>query len=256
LFFSVTWRVQIGIRLVLPLVVLGIVGLAAAVVQAWRAGGSPWKARLLSAWAAVSIAWTATASIAVWPNALCFVNGLWGGTRNGYRIVSDANYDWGQGLRELARWQQERRPPSLDVWYFGTDPLLKRLPMRLVSLHVLPIERPEDVLHYVKGHYLAASTTLLYGESLNNPALERAAQFLRSCKPVSRTTTFLIYDFTGTIANEKAAVINDKTMAGETEPTLVKMSLAGHFRELRRTGGGRCESSTRTGSALRASMPR
>jgi hypothetical protein len=197
LLFSLTWRVQIGIRLALPLVVVGIVGLATALAQSCRADGPAWKARLFSAWAATSIVWTAGTAIAIWPNGLCFVNGLWGGTENGYLIVSEANYDWGQGLRELSRWQQQYRLAAIDVWYFGTDPLLKRLPMRPVSLHALPINGPEDVIEHVRGHYLAVSTTLMYGNTLDNPDLKKAALFLRNCKPVARTTTFLIYDFTG-----------------------------------------------------------
>ena len=40
--------------------------------------------------------------------------------------------------------------------------------------------------------YLAVSTTLLYGYGSHCPA----AGYLRSCRPVARTTTFLIFDFT------------------------------------------------------------
>src|SRR5262249_54850617 len=57
--FSLTWRVQIGIRLVLPLVAIAIVGLAGALATIWEEKAAAWKARLAGAWAAAAVAWTA-----------------------------------------------------------------------------------------------------------------------------------------------------------------------------------------------------
>ncbi|HSD49788.1 MAG TPA: glycosyltransferase family 39 protein, partial [Candidatus Methylomirabilis sp.] len=85
LVLSLTFRVQIGIRLVLPLVALGVVGLAAAVVQASR-DVSGWVKRLLIAGAGAGVVWTATAALLVWPHGLSYVNELWGGTARGYLV--------------------------------------------------------------------------------------------------------------------------------------------------------------------------
>jgi dolichyl-phosphate-mannose-protein mannosyltransferase len=191
---SVTFRVQIGIRLVLPLVAFAAAGLAAGVVQACETYPPGLRKRLVAAGAAAGIIWTAWASAAVWPNALSYVNELWGGTSNGYLRVSESNYDWGQGLKELARWQQHR-PVLVDVWYYGTDPALRRLPLRPVPLHALLIGGPEDVVAQVRGHFLAVSTTLLYGVPLTD-SHKHAQAFLLTRRPVARTMTFLIYDFT------------------------------------------------------------
>ncbi len=199
LVFSLNCHVQIGIRLVLPLCALLAIGLAAAVVQAVRDVGPGWRRRLLQSSAAAGVLWTGIAAAAIWPNWLCYVNEFWGGTERGYLCLSDSNYDWGQGVPELARWRSAHPRPPLDVWYFGTDPLLERLPVRDLPLHALPIERPEDVVARVQGHYLAASTTLLYGsyaQGTQGNAMRNAADFLRGREPVARTTTFLIYDFT------------------------------------------------------------
>jgi hypothetical protein len=144
----------------------------------------------------VGLAWTTAAAVLVWPQGLCYVNELWGGTRDGYLLVSDANYDWGQGLKELARWQRRHAGAPLDVWYFGSDPRLDRLPMRSLPLHTLPIRQPGDVLARVRGHYLAVSTTFLYGMSADTPQCRQADAFLRARRPAARTATFLIYDFT------------------------------------------------------------
>jgi hypothetical protein len=83
----------------------------------------------------------------------------------------------------------------VDVWYFGTDPALKRLPLRELPLHALPpIAGPEDLAARVQGRYLAVSTTLLYG-AYQSEERRRQLAFLRARAPVTRTTTFLIYDF-------------------------------------------------------------
>ena len=70
------------------------------------------------------------AAVAVWPHGLCYANELWGGSRNSYRLVSDSNYDWGQGLPELAQWGRQHHVAALDVWYFGSDPRLAALTRR------------------------------------------------------------------------------------------------------------------------------
>jgi hypothetical protein len=217
LLFSVTCRVQIGIRLVLPLVSLAIVGLAAAVAHAYGTCSSSsreaesgskserFRARAITFFASAGVAWTTVAAINVWPHGLCYTNALWGGTERGYLVLSDSNYDWGQGLRDLARWQQDHRDVPLEVWYFGTDPAIRKLPVREAVFHTLSIRGPEDVHTLVRGHYLAVSTTLLHGslsttlryggpEAVESYA--RVVAFLSACRPVDRTTTFLIYDFT------------------------------------------------------------
>jgi hypothetical protein len=204
LLFSLNCRVQIGIRLVLPLVALGVIGLAAAIARAWEevqvastqiAPGILLRRWLAPACLVVAVGWTTTTAIRVWPHGLCYTNELWGGTRSGYLRLSDSNYDWGQGLHELARWEEKQGVPMLDVWYFGSDPDLKRLPMRELPFHNMPIQSPDDVRAWVRGHYLAVSTTLLYGTSSDTESRRQTTAFLRSCKPIARTTTFLIYDF-------------------------------------------------------------
>jgi hypothetical protein len=203
LLFSVACRVQIGIRLILPLVVLAIVGLAGGAVQAWRDGG--WRRRVIGCAAAGVVAWGVVASSVVWPDGLCYTNELWGGTARGYLCLSDSNYDWGQGLKELAHWQERHDVPHLDVWYFGNDPLLYELHVKPLALDKLPLHDRAGVAAAVRGHYLAASTTFLHGAFANTEAHEVAARFLRGCTPVDRTPTFLIYDFTGGADQANAA---------------------------------------------------
>jgi hypothetical protein len=210
--FSVTCRVQIGIRLVLPLVALFGVGVAAAMVRAWRrnsAGSLVHQGLLrgigLPALAAVGIFWNGFDCCRAWPDALGFTNSLWGGTQRGYLALSDSNYDWGQGVPDLRRWQSSHANQPLDVWYFGTDPQIETLPIRQVRFHQGGLSNLDELRSCLRGRYLAVSTTLLYGSvgTLLPPGSPEACSFgialafLRQQQPVDRTRTFLIYDFAG-----------------------------------------------------------
>jgi hypothetical protein len=194
LLFSVTCRVQIGIRFMLPLVAFTAAGLAGALVIAARQQYS----FIVYAVALAGLAWSAGASLAVWPNALCYTNELWGGTSDGFLRLSDSNYDWGQGLKELARWRDRRAIQEIDVWYFGMDPAIASTGFRQVPLHILPIGSAKDFQAAVGSRYLAVSTTLLYGVPIDTPSYRQAVAFIAAHRPVDRTSTFLIYDFSDT----------------------------------------------------------
>lgn len=195
LLLSPTFRVQLGIRIILPLVVLGLVGLAAALVQAVRQSEAAWRRRTLIGAAGLAVLWSLISMVQVWPNGICYVNELWGGTRAGYVRVSEANYDWGQGLTELARWQRDKKIAHLGICYFGTDPHLASMPVEEVPLYSLPLQSPEDVPAAVEGKYLAVSISML-NHIVDTPPMRQSLIFLSRCRPVARTTTFLIYDFT------------------------------------------------------------
>jgi hypothetical protein len=202
--FSVTFRVQVGIRLILPLVgffIVGVAGAAANMITATKAG---WPKRLAAGAVAACVLWTAAASVFVWPNALCYFNELWGGTAQGYKLLSDSNYDWGQGLRELRDWPQRNHIEKMDVWYFGTDPEQFEGPFHFISMNETEFQGPDDVPAWFHGRYLAVGTTNLYGGYyIENPkkgqatkeSILTAIRYLRTRQPVARTTTFLIYYF-------------------------------------------------------------
>jgi len=97
-------RVQIGVRLMLPWS-HRCPRARRRLVNAWRDLAPGLARHVLTAGFGVGLAWSAASAVMVWPHGLCYVNELYGGTENGYVQISDANYDWGQGIPELARWQ-------------------------------------------------------------------------------------------------------------------------------------------------------
>lgn len=191
LVYSLSCRVQIGVRFMFPsLAFLGIgVGGAAAVALRQLSG---WKSSGLAIWLVLAICSAAAESIQVWPNGICFTNLAWSGTTNGYRLLSDSNYDWGQGLFDLRTWQQKHDVPEVQVWYFGTDPAVNAPPLRELPLHRIA---DKTVTESVAGKVVAVSTTLLYGSYTGQPPGRDAAAFFRSRQPTDRTLTFFIYDF-------------------------------------------------------------
>jgi len=191
--FSLTYRVQIGIRLLLPCVAFAVVGVSAAAVRA-SVEASARRGFIVRAATVGGIVWATAACVSVWPHGLCYVNELWGGRRDGYRLVGDSNYDWGQGLPELARWTARHELAGMDVWYFGTDPRVRHAPLREMPFHIQPVQTPEQIRERLEGRYLAVGTSILYGHGLTE-AHRQAARYLRSLTPVGRTTTFLIFHF-------------------------------------------------------------
>lgn len=179
-------RVQTGIRFLLPLLA-PLLAMAAARVARAGASYAGHRRRLLAGAAAALVVWLAAGDLRAWPDTLRFTNELAGDTREGHRFVSDSNYDWGQGLPELAAWQAARGV-SLAVWYFGTDPrfpwLVRYDPRRD------GIESP-----ILSGRYLAVSASLMYGGYLTSEGPGRQLRDrLRFSRPIARTTTFFIFD--------------------------------------------------------------
>jgi hypothetical protein len=189
--FSFNCRVQIGIRLLLPCVALIAIGLAAAIVTALRDLGPSRAVPMLRISVVATVGWMFVGTLAAWPDGLRYVNEFWAGRKPGYEIVSDSNYDWGQGLPELAVWKSQHGVADLDVWYFGTDPRLTGFQFHELPLHALP---SGDVRERVSGRLLAVGTSILYGHGLTE-SHRRAAAYLRTCRPIDRTSTFLIFDF-------------------------------------------------------------
>lgn len=199
---SLNCRVQIGVRLQMPLIVL--LGIAAAVAssralaaldesQSSRRPGLTAIARVVfSSWILGAIAWLQFTIVHHWPHYLTYVNEFWGGSTEGEKLVSDSNFDWGQGIPDLLDLIESRKLGCVAVWYFGTDPSAQRLPLRLAPLHTTEIRSLSELRHHVPERYLAVGTTILYGSYIQQP--KWLLEWLRAQPIAARTRTFLIYD--------------------------------------------------------------
>ena len=189
--FSIACRVQIGIRFMLPLLALAMVGLAGGLVNAWLGDALVWRRRLLLACAVLAVAWTGTSVLRVWPDGICYVNELWGGTVGGYVKVSESNYDWGQGLKELEHWHEKNPGPLAALWYSARTrppstarsgpPAVARPADQGAQRRVRPPPGASRRQHSLIYGYARATWWRLAGDFLRVPA-------------VARTPTFLIFE--------------------------------------------------------------
>ena len=194
LLFSLSSRVQIGVRLMLPLLACLAVGVAAAIIHVMRSSGERWRAGLI-ALVGVCLVGNGVAAARVWPEALCYTNAVWGGTRTGYRLLSDSNYDWGQGLLELEQWGKQHGVETIDVWYFGLDPRAQVPPFRLLPMHTREWSGDRSPALAADDKIVAVGTTLLFGAYVKRAEPGRGAvAFFLAQEPIDRTSTFFIYD--------------------------------------------------------------
>jgi hypothetical protein len=103
-YFSLAVRVQIGIRYLLPAVVL-LLPLAGAALRT-RLGGRRVVWLPLAAWYVVS-------SLSYYPYPMCYFNELVGRRIHAYRYLGDSNLDWEDRSPEIARYFAAHR--DLDI---------------------------------------------------------------------------------------------------------------------------------------------
>ena len=69
----------------------------------------------------ILILWLVASTAFSYPHFLSYYNVLGGGTKNGWKIATDSNYDWGQDLKRLQDWIDKNLPAGRQVAvdYFG-----------------------------------------------------------------------------------------------------------------------------------------
>jgi len=76
-----------------------------------------WGFRLLLA---ALLTWQAVTVLRVHPSYLAYFNELAGGPDSGWQYVVDSNIDWGQDLKRLAEFVEERNLSEIHLDYFGS----------------------------------------------------------------------------------------------------------------------------------------
>jgi hypothetical protein len=64
--------------------------------------------------------WLILTTIWIYPHFLPFFNAVSGGPENGWRILADSNIDWGQDLKGLKAWMDEKGIDRVRLGWFGT----------------------------------------------------------------------------------------------------------------------------------------
>ena len=138
------------------------------------------------------LAWLALGTLRVAPHYLAYFNELAGGPDHGWRYLADSNTDWGQGYKDLARFQQEHGMgkvylsaflPTYDPAIYGVvyEPLT---PMWGNTPAVFPSR-----LNPPPGDYVISATTL-DGIPLVDPEMY---DWFRKREPDARIAHVLFY---------------------------------------------------------------
>jgi len=66
-----------------------------------------------------AIAWLGVGTALATPYYISYFNEIGGGVNNGYKYVTDSNYDWGQDLKRLTKFVNDNNVEKIAVDYFG-----------------------------------------------------------------------------------------------------------------------------------------
>lgn len=172
-------HLNIGLRHVLPIYPFLIMLAAFAVA---RLIDTPRRSGRIVAGAA-ALVWLVEFGRA-YPHPLAFFNTLVGGPAQGARYLVDSNLDWGQDLKGLKVWMDERGVQEINLAYFGAaDPVYYGIRARYIH-GGLPYVRNDQVTAPVLPGYVAVSATLESG-ALVPEAARDTYWGLRSLTPVA-----------------------------------------------------------------------
>lgn len=148
--------------------------------------------RLRSGLIVIGLTWLGVGTLRIAPHYLAFFNELAGGPDNGWRYLAASNTDWGQGYKDLARFQQEHGLeevylsaflPTYDPAIYGVvyEPLT---PMWGTTPPVFPSR-----FNPPPGDYVISATTL-DGIPLADPEMY---DWFRKREPDARIAYVLFY---------------------------------------------------------------
>ncbi len=178
---SLTSGTNVGIRHVLPVYPFLILAAAAAAWEFTKRG---------RAWAvvvAVLVVFHIASSLRSIPNYLAYSNELAGGTGQTYRLLSDSNVDWGQGLIQARDYLARRNIKDCWFAYYGSaDPAYYHIPCKLLPDPYLWWWRmPEEVPPAAFSGVVLVSATEMTASEWGPAELNPYSSFLQA-RPSAR----------------------------------------------------------------------
>ncbi len=117
-YISVTGNLNIGFRHLFPILPFMYILISKETVFLWqKLRGKARKA--FTAFLVFLLLWLGAETALAYPYYLAYFNQTIGGSKNGYKYVTDSNVDWGQELKRLAKFVDEKNIKKIRVDYFG-----------------------------------------------------------------------------------------------------------------------------------------
>jgi 4-amino-4-deoxy-L-arabinose transferase-like glycosyltransferase len=144
---------NIGVRYVLPVLPLLFVWGSRIVPECL-------KSRAGTALIALLLIWQAWAALSTFPNYVPYFNEWAGGSRQGADYLDDSNVDWGQGVKQAARYVKERGLKDVTIFTFSPfdNPEYYGLPPNLPVKEAMPrlLHKPlEPGIYIISAHAMA-----------------------------------------------------------------------------------------------------
>lgn len=149
---SIRGNLNLGIRHILPAVVLTYILIAIGIVRILIP--LQFSRIILSVFLGIYI----VAGILSYPHYISYLNIL-AGQNQGYQIFTDSNLDWGQDLKRLNNWTKQKNIDTLYIDYFGTADIQYYLP----DTKIIPVKSSDGP----KIGYTAISATMLQDSFYN-----------------------------------------------------------------------------------------
>lgn len=163
-------RMNIGIRHILPMFPFLFV------LAGWAAATLIQRRRR---WAYIVVAvlvFDTVSSVRAFPAYIPYANDLWGGPANTYKYLSDSNADWGQQLKSIKKYVDDRGIKDCYFAYFAgvvTDPAYYGIPCKpLTTIASVWLQPWIDVPSHVDGTVFISAGVLSgyeFGPDVLNP---------------------------------------------------------------------------------------
>jgi len=142
----------------------------------------------------ICVLWIFLSALVSFPYYLSYYNELVGGTKNGYKYITDSNYDWGQDLKRLNFFAEKNNIQEIYLDYFGGGS-----PRYYFGEKFKPWNAEKGLLP--QNSYFAVSATFQQ-ESIAKPVRgfvkneEKTYFWLKNKEPIARAgTSIFIYKF-------------------------------------------------------------
>ena len=151
----------------------------------------------------------AASSVMAFPNYIPYANELWGGPSQTHKYLTDSNSDWGQQLKSIKRYLDQRGVKECWFVYFAAgvaEPGYYGIPCKpLPTINTLWLNEPIEVPTSIKGTVLISASNLS-GVEFGPGSLDPYGQFKR-LKPTAVIDRG-VFVFDGEFALPLAAAIS------------------------------------------------
>jgi len=182
-YLSITGNLNIGFRHLFPILPFVYVLVAKKVFDFIKSCENQKIKNAVKTILTILLAWIILEPIIFFPSYLSYFNELAGGPKNGYKYVTDSNYDWGQDLKRLSLWVDEysatNKPiDKIRVDYFGGSSPEYYLKDKFIPWH--SYNDPEPGWYAISVGFLQESI-----HRKDQPG-EKSYQWLRDYQPTVR----------------------------------------------------------------------